>query len=66
MTDQPAKIEAKNIIKVTVPLSVLLKLLRESGDIDVSLPTNRPEAYWTLRNTLELTWTVDDSNPMPF
>lgn len=66
MTDQPAKIEAKNIIKVTVPLSVLLKLLRESDDMNVSLPTDRPQAYWTLRDTLELTWTVDDSNPMPF
>ena len=66
MTDQPAKIEAKNIIKVTVPLSVLLKLLRESEDMNVSLPTDRPQAYWTLRDTLELTWTVDDSNPMPF
>ena len=66
MTDQPAKIEAKNIIKVTVPLSVLLKLLRDSDDMNVALPSDRPEAYWTLRNTLELTWTVDDSNPMPF
>lgn len=66
MTDQPAKIEAKNIIKVTVPLSVLLKLLRESDDMNVSMPTDRPQAYWTLRDTLELTWTVDDSNPMPF
>lgn len=66
MTDQPPQIEAKNIIKVTVPLSVLLKLLRESGEIEVSLPSHRPQAYWTLRDTLELTWTVDDSNPMPF
>ncbi len=66
MTDQPSKIEAKNIIKVTVPLSVMLKLLRESDDMNVSLPTDRPQAYWTLRDTLELTWTVDDSNPMPF
>ncbi len=66
MTDQPAKIEAKNIIKVTVPLSVLLKLLRESDDMNVSMPTDRPQAYWTLRDTLELTWTVDDSSPMPF
>lgn len=66
MTNQPPKIEAKNIIKVTVPLSVLLKLLRESGEIEVSLPSDRPQAYWTLRDTLELTWTVEDSNPMPF
>ncbi len=66
MPEKPSQIESKNIIKVTVPLSVLLKLLRESDDINVSLPTERPQAYWTLRDTLELTWTVDDSNPMPF
>ena len=66
MAEQPSQIESKNIIKVTVPLSVLLKLLRESEDMNVSLPTDRPQAYWTLRDTLELTWTVDDSNPMPF
>lgn len=66
VTDQPSQIESKNIIKVTVPLSVLLKLLRESDDMNVSMPTDRPQAYWTLRDTLELTWTVDDSNPMPF
>lgn len=66
VTDQPPQIEAKNIIKVTVPLSVLLKLLRESGEIEVSLPSDRPQAYWTLRDTLELTWTVDGPNPMPF
>ena len=66
VTDQTSQIESKNIIKVTVPLSVLLKLLRESDDMNVSMPTDRPQAYWTLRDTLELTWTVDDSNPMPF
>lgn len=66
MAEQPSQIESKNIIKVTVPLSVLLKLLRDSDDMNVSLPTDRPQAYWTLRDTLELTWTVDDSNPMPF
>ncbi len=66
MTDQTSQIESKNIIKVTVPLSVLLKLLRESDEMNVSLPMDMPQAYYTLRDTLELTWTVDDSNPMPF
>lgn len=66
MAEQPSQIESKNIIKVTVPLSVLLKLLRDSDDINVALPCDRPQAYWTLRDTLELTWTVDDPNPMPF
>ena len=66
MTEQPSQVEAKNIIKVTVPLSVILKLLRESDDINVSLPPERPRAHWSLRDTLELTWTVEDSNPMPF
>lgn len=66
MAEQPSQIESKNIIKVTVPLSALLKLLRESSDIGVSLPADRPQAHFTLRDTLELTWTVDDSNPMPF
>lgn len=66
MTEKPSQVEAKNIIKVTVPLSVILKLLRESDDMNVSLPPERPQAYWSLRDTLELTWTVEDSNPMPF
>ena len=66
MAEQPSQIESKNIIKVTVPLSVLLKLLRDSDDMNVALPSDRPQAYWTLRDTLELTWTVDDSIPMPF
>jgi len=66
MPEKPSQIESKNIIKVTVPLSVIVELLRESDDINVALPPGRPQAYWSIRDTLELTWTVDDPNPMPF
>lgn len=66
MPEKPSQIESKNIIKVTVPLSVILKLLRDSDDMNVALPSDRPQAFWSIRDTLELTWTVGDSNMMPF
>lgn len=60
-------IQTHNTIKIHVPVTVLVQLIRDHTDCGVDLPPDAPSAYLShLNNQLQLEWTFDGPSPMPF